>query len=191
MSEYPFQTLPDYLAPGLDLVLVGTNPSVYAVERGHCFDRRTSRSRPAFSRSVLSAGVRAGLGRDVLVPEADVHLLESGIGLTDVVRVPTINASQLSDDLFREWAPRLLARLQRLQPTVASLHGATAFRPFARCALGERHAHWQWAPQPLVVGQTRLFVTPDPSPANAHLRPEDYAAWYDWLALYVAGELPT
>jgi hypothetical protein len=31
---YPFKTLPDYLAPGLDLVLIGINPGLYSVERG-------------------------------------------------------------------------------------------------------------------------------------------------------------
>ena len=32
------------------------------------------------------------------------------------------------------------------------------------------------------VGETRLFVVPNPSPANAHFRPEDQTDWYDRLA---------
>ncbi len=32
------------------------------------------------------------------------------------------------------------------------------------------------------IGGTRLFVVPNPSPANAHFRPRDQAAWYDRLA---------
>jgi hypothetical protein len=31
---YPFPTLPDHLAPGRRLVLVGINPAIYAVQRG-------------------------------------------------------------------------------------------------------------------------------------------------------------
>jgi TDG/mug DNA glycosylase family protein len=33
-----------------------------------------------------------------------------------------------------------------------------------------------------VIGATRLFVVPNPSPANAHFTLADQAAWYDRLA---------
>ena len=42
-ATYPFETLPDYLAPGMRLLLVGINPSAYSVRQGHYFTRRTSR----------------------------------------------------------------------------------------------------------------------------------------------------
>jgi len=32
------------------------------------------------------------------------------------------------------------------------------------------------------IGQTRLFVVPNPSPANAHATPDGQTAWYDRLA---------
>lgn len=185
-EEYDFRTLPDYLAPGLDVVLVGINPATYAVAKGHYFARGTNRFWPAFSRSKLSAPVRAGLGRDALRPEDDARLLEFGIGLTDVVKVPTANAAQLSEDLYREWAPRLAERLRRCAPRVASFHGLTAFRPFARYGLGEAGRQWELGPQPVTLGSIRLFVTPNPSPANAHFRPADYVAWYDRLAEFAA-----
>ena len=43
-------------------------------------------------------------------------------------------------------------------------------------------------PQPEVVGATRLFVVPNPSPANAHFTPADQAAWYDRLADFLEGQ---
>ncbi|MDP8923362.1 MAG: mismatch-specific DNA-glycosylase [Chloroflexota bacterium] len=184
-EAYPFETLPDYLAPGMRLLLVGINPGLYAVRQGHYFARRTSRFWPAFSRSRLSAEARALLGRDVLSPEDDARLLDVGIGLTDVVKVPSANASQVTPALFAEWAPCLLARIEALQPRVAAFHGVTAYRAFARHALGEPKPTHRLGAQERRIGETRLFVVPNPSPANAHFRPEDQIAWYDRLAEFL------
>src|SRR3954463_16293827 len=93
---YPFETLPDYLAPGLRLVFIGINPSPLSVEKGRYFWRKTNRFWPCLSKSRLSQEVRAALGRDDLGPEDDARLLEFGIGFTDVVKVPTSNAAQVS-----------------------------------------------------------------------------------------------
>lgn len=181
-DSYPFETLPDYVAPGMRLLLIGINPGLYSVQRGRYFARRTSRFWPAFSRSRLSAEARALLRRDALGPEDDARLLDVGIGFTDVVKVPSSNASQVTPALFAEWAPRLLARIEALQPRVAAFHGVTAYRAFARYALEEPKPLHGLGAQERRIGQTRLFVVPNPSPANAHFRPEDQTAWYDRLA---------
>ena len=47
-ESYAFSTLPDYLAPGLDLVFIGINPSLYSVQRGHYLPAgRTASGRPS------------------------------------------------------------------------------------------------------------------------------------------------
>lgn len=181
-TGYPFRTLPDYLAPGLQVVFVGINPGVYSVERGHYFARTTSRFWPAFSRSVLSAPIRKALRLPVLGPEQDAALLRFGIGFTDVVKVPSRNAAGVSPALFREWAPRLLRRLEKHRPRVACFHGLTGFRPFVQFALGGDPKSVTLGPQQLSVGHTRLFVAPNPSPANAHFTVDDQVRWYDRLA---------
>jgi TDG/mug DNA glycosylase family protein len=186
---YPFPTLPDYLAPGLGLVLVGINPGLYSVRRGHYFARSTSRFWPGFSRSTLSAPIRAGLGREALGPEDDGRLLAFGIGFTDVVKVPSRNASEVHSADFREWAPKLLGSLERYRPEVACFHGLTAYRAFARYGLGEPEARFELGPQPRRLGKTRLYVVPNPSPANAHFRLEDQVAWYDRLAEFMKDSL--
>jgi TDG/mug DNA glycosylase family protein len=182
---YLFETLPDYLAPGLRLVFVGINPAILSVQKGRYFWRKTNRFWPALSRSRLSQEIRAGLGRDELGPEDDARLLAFGIGFTDVVKVPSANASQVSPALFAEWAPRLRARLERFQPTVAAFQGVTGYRAFERYALGVTKSHALVGPQGPVVGRTRLFVVPNPSPANFHFRPADQVAWYDRLADFI------
>jgi TDG/mug DNA glycosylase family protein len=184
-ETYPFETLPDYLAPGLRLVFVGINPAILSVQMGRYFWRKTNRFWPALSRSRLSREVRAGLGRDELGPEDDERLLAFGIGFTDVVKVPSANVSQVSPALFAEWAPRLTARLERFQPAVAAFQGVTGYRAFERYALGVAKSVAVLGPQEPVIGRTRLFVVPNPSPANFHYRPADQVAWYDQLADFI------
>lgn len=184
-TSYPFSTLPDYLQPGLDLVFVGINPSLYAVQQGHYFARRTNRFWPALSRSRLSAPVRATLARDVLEPEDDALLSRFGIGFTDTVKEPSRSIRDLTPADFEAWAPLLLKRLVENQPRVACFLGITAFRNFARYALGKLDPHSRLGAQPEAVGQISLFVVPSPSPANAHFRLEDQIAWFDRLAEFL------
>jgi len=184
-EQYPFRTLPDYLAPNLQLVFIGINPGLYSVERGHYFARKTSRFWPAFSASCLSEGMRRGLGVDQLTPEHDIELLRFGIGITDVVKRPSANASELSPAEFKEWAPRLMEKLERYKPRVACFHGLTAFRPFLLFGMEGKRKPVLGA-QPEVISETRLFVVPNPSPANAHFTPKDQAGWYDKLGVFIA-----
>lgn len=185
-ERYRFRTLPDYLRPGLDLVFVGINPGLYSVQRRHYFARSTNRFWPAFSASKLSEPVRSALGVDTLGAEHDTELPAFGIGFTDVVKRPSANAAELKERDFEKWAPRLLGRLQRCRPRVACFHGLTAYRPFLTIALRCAHRSPVLGPQPEVVGGTRLYVVPNPSPANAHFTPADQTAWYDRLADFLA-----
>jgi TDG/mug DNA glycosylase family protein len=184
-EHYPFETLPDYLRRNLDLVFIGINPGTYSVARGHYFARKTSRFWPAFSKSNLSEPIRRALHVDRLMPEHDSLLPRFGIGLTDVVKRPSANASSLTPDDFATWAPCLVEKLRRFRPRVACFHGLTAYRPFLRMALGIDHRPIL-GPQPHSIGRARIFVVPNPSPANAHFTPAEQAEWYDRLAEFVA-----
>jgi TDG/mug DNA glycosylase family protein len=184
--RYTFEALPDLLRRGLDVVFVGINPGLYSVARGRYFARTTNRFWPAFSRSRLSAPARAGLGRETLGPDDDAALLPFGIGFTDVVKRPSRNAAAVRPEDFRYWAPRLLARLKAYRPRVACFHGLTGFRAFMRHGLQDERTGWTLGPQPVVLGRTRIFVVPNPSPANAHFTPADQIQWYDRLAAFLA-----
>src|SRR5215467_11546861 len=185
-EQYPFKTLPDYLRAGLDLVFIGINPGLYSVERGHYFARTTSRFWPAFSASKLSDRMRLALKVEKLLPEHDSQLVNFGIGLTDVVKKPSSNAAELSAKDFEEWAPRLFKKLERFRPRVACFHGLTAYRPFLQLALKCDDRKCVLGPQQKFIGETQLFVVPNPSPANAHFTLADQTAWYDRLAKFVA-----
>jgi TDG/mug DNA glycosylase family protein len=180
--DYAFETLPDLLAPGLSLVFVGINPSVYAVERGHYFARPANRFWPAFSRSRLSEPVRQGLGRDDLRPEDDRLLPAYGFGFTDLIKRPTRATSDLRSSEYRNWAPNLRARLIACAPGAVCFHGLTGFRPFLRYALEVEDARADLGPQRWRIAGGPIFVVPNPSPANARYRLDDLVAWYDRLA---------
>jgi TDG/mug DNA glycosylase family protein len=183
------RSLPDLLAPGLEVVFVGINPSTWSVAHGHYFARKTNRFWPAFSRSRLSAAARAALAVEALGPEHDAPLLAHGFGFTDVVKLATGNASEIPAGAWARWTPRLLERLRRTAPRIACFHGLTAYRPFLRLGLRvERVA--ALGPQPESIGRTRIYVVPNPSPANAHFTPHEQTAWYDRLADFLAGQEP-
>lgn len=180
--RYDFETLPDHLRSGLDLVFIGINPGLYSVNRGHYFARTTSRFWPAFSRSRLSARIRHELGVDILTPEHDAELPRFGIGLTDVVKRPSANVSELTRDDFAQWIPVLLEKLHRFAPRAACFHGLTGYRPFHNIVFKSAAIRPILGEQIETIGSTQLFVVPNPSPANAHFTPADQTVWYDRLA---------
>jgi double-stranded uracil-DNA glycosylase len=184
-ENYPFKTLPDHLRRGLDVVFVGINPGTYSVAKGHYFARTTSRFWPGFSASKISAEMRRALGVERLGPEHDALMTKFGFGFTDVVKKPSGNAAELDVDDFAEWGPVLLEKLKRYKPQVACFHGLTAYRPFLKLVL-KSDVKPSLGAQPQVIGATRVFVVPNPSPANAHFTVKDQAEWYNRLAEFVA-----
>lgn len=175
-------TLPDYLTPGMRLLFVGINPSTFSVQRGHYYARPTNRFWRAFSRSLLSAPLRRALGREELGPEDDRALLEFGMGFTDVAKVPSRQASHLPRRAFAAWAPLLRDRIMSYQPAVVCFQGLTAWRGFARYALGKTAGPWSLGLQRIRVGRSRLFVVPSPSAANARVTLGELVSWYNRLA---------
>ena len=171
------ETLSDYLAPGLDLVLVGLNPSIYSVQQGHYFANPRNRFWTAFNRS--------GIVPVELSAERDRELLEHGIGFTDVVKRPTSQGSQLSVDDYRTWAPVLKEKLERFQPLVACFHGLVAYRSYMRHAESLSNLKLELGPQPEPIGRSRVYVIPNPSPANAQYSLDDLAGWYVKLHQFV------
>lgn len=176
-------TLPDLLQDGLKLVFVGINPSAYSARVGHYFANPRNRFWPAFNLSRLKPTTPDA----AFTPADDAALLEFGIGFTDIVKRPTPQANGLRAADYRLWAPVLRDRLLQYQPRMACFHGMTAYRGFLRYSgdhvgitrgevvpeLGLQHAR---------VGTSHLFVTPNPSPANAVYSIHDLASWYDRVA---------
>ena len=169
------ETLPDHLAPGLDIVFVGINPGLYSFQVGHYFATPTNRFWPAINRS--------GLLAEPLSSGTDYQALRHGIGFTDVVKRPTNSASKLRAEDFRRWAPALKEKLERFEPMVVCFHGVTAYRNYMKYAEG-MDVRPDLGPQPRSIGTSSVFVVPNPSPANAAYSLDTLVAWYRRLKAF-------
>lgn len=168
-------------------MFVGINPSLYSVAQGHYFARRANRFWPCFSRSVLSRGARQRLGVANLEPRHDGDLLRYGFGFTDVVKRATRRAGDLAPGELTAGAATLKEKVERYRPRIACFHGITAYRQFHR-ALSLDDAEPRLGPQPHGFGPTRLYLVPNPSPANAHFTAADQTGWYDRLAAWLSSD---
>ena len=156
------RTIPDVLAPNLDVVFVGINPGLWSGAVGHHFARPGNRFWKALHRS--------GFTDRIVSPFEDAGLLRSGIGLTNLVARATATAAELSKEELRA-APSLLDRkLAPLRPRIVAMLGIGAYRTaFARpeASLG---------PQDRWIGEAPMWVVPNPSGLNAHHQIDDLAA---------------
>ncbi len=161
--------LPDYLAPNLDIVFVGINPGEYSDRVGHYFARRSNLFWDALNAS--------GLVPEPLRPEHDYRLPGFGLGLTDIVKRPTANASLVSAAEFVRGGRMLRAKLQRFAPRLVCFVGLVGYRQaFDRKAgLGVQDERW---------GQAHLYIVPSTSPRNARYRPE-LTEWFRQLKVYL------
>jgi TDG/mug DNA glycosylase family protein len=178
-------SLPDLLRENLDIVFVGINPSVYSVAQGHYFARKTNRFWPCFSRSFLSRSARDALGVTCLEPSHDRALLDHGFGFTDAVKRATPRASDISAPEFSAATADLVAKLEHFRPKLACFHGIMAYRRLHRL-LTDTRTDPKLGAQSMGIGPTKLYVIPNPSPANAHFTQADMVRWYDHLAAELA-----
>jgi TDG/mug DNA glycosylase family protein len=117
----------------------------------------------------------------VLGPEHDAALLHSGFGFTDLVKRATVKASDLASVELAAGVAALLEKLARVRPRVACFHGITGYR-YVHTALTNTDAPKQLGLQDLALPETRFFLAPNPSGANAHFTRDDQVGWYDELA---------
>ncbi len=184
--EFPanqvLETLPDYLQPGLDIVFIGLNPSTISVREGHYFANPRNRFWTALNSS--------GLVPVQLSPALDQQLMDHGIGLTDLIKRPTSQASGLTVSDYRQGVQILKAKLLDFRPAIACFHGMMCYRAYLKYAEG-RQEKPDLGLQRHLIGQSRVFVVPNPSPANAQYSLEVLADWYRQLAQLRSDSLHT
>jgi double-stranded uracil-DNA glycosylase len=163
----PGKPLRDVIAPGLDVLFCGINPSLMSAERGHHFARPGNRFWPAIH--------RAGLTPRLMGPEEDMELLDHGLGVTNVADRPTRTAAELSAEELRAGAAALDELVARYRPRVLAVLGITAYR------LGFGRPRAAIGLQPERVGGAATWVVPNPSGLNAHHQLPDLARIYGQL----------
>jgi len=151
--------VPDLVKPGLSVLFCGINPGLYSAATGHHFARPGNRFWPTLH--------AAGFTPRLLHPSEEAELLDLGLGITNVVARASAAADELTEAEMVAGGKRLRTKVKRFAPRFLAVLGVGAYRvAFARpkAAVG---------PQPEVIGETRLWVLPNPSGLNAHYQAND------------------
>jgi TDG/mug DNA glycosylase family protein len=161
------QTVPDVIAHDLEVLFCGINPGLYSAWSGHHFARPGNRFWPA-----LHAG---GFTPRLLKPSEELELLTLGYGITNVVRRASAAADELTMDELTAGGKALRIRVRRYRPRFLAVLGVGAYR----VAFNRPKAGLGFQPEP--IGETKVWVLPNPSGLNAHYRAADLAKLFRQL----------
>jgi len=164
--------LPDYLRPGLDLVIVGINPGTKSAAAGRHYAGPGNHFWPLLYES--------GLVTEPLTHAADERVLEWGIGLTNMVDRPSPSISDLSLDELRAGGVALRRKLLRYAPRIVCFNGKRIYEVFAGgpCQLGLQTER---------IGQSQVYVMPSTSARAAAYQRADKLAYFVELCAIVRG----
>ena len=171
LADAVHKTVSDLVRPGLRVLFCGINPGLYTAAIGHHFGRPGNRFWPAL--------YGAGFTSRLLYPWEERELLDAGLGITNVVSRTTATAAELNADDYAAGATRLTATVQQYQPKVLAVLGVGAYRSaFARktAMLGL---------QVETIGQTNIWVMPNPSGLNANYQLADLVRLFAELRAWV------
>ena len=166
------KTVRDVIAPDLRVLFSGINPGLYTAAVGHHFARPGNRFWPA-----LHAG---GFTERVLSPFEERELLKSGYGITNVVPRATASADLLTKEEIVKGGERLKAKVLRYRPRVLAVLGLGAYRTAfnqPKATVGRQEEQ---------IGDTTLWVLPNPSGLNANYQAPDLAKLFRDLRDYTA-----
>ncbi|MCL3995003.1 G/U mismatch-specific DNA glycosylase [Streptomyces lavenduligriseus] len=128
---------------------------------GHHFARPGNRFWPVLHLS--------GFTPRLLRPAEQQELLSYGLGITNVVARATARADELAAEEYVEGGRLLAEKVTRLRPRWLAVVGVTAYR----AAFADRTA--KVGPQERTIGDTGIWVLPNPSGLNAHWTPATMA----------------
>lgn len=146
------RSLPDFVAPGMKLLICGLNPSLNAADAGVGFVTPGNRFWPA----AIEAGV---VTTDRKPTEA---LAQNRVGFTDLVKRATPRADSITTAEFRAGVTRLERLAKWLEPEAIVMLGLGGWR-------GGRNrkaiAGWQSE----TLGGRPIYVMPNTSGVNTHI----------------------
>ena len=160
----PLQDVPDYLRPGLKLVIVGINPGARSGATGHHYAFPGNHFWPVL--------FEAGVIPQPITFASDHRVLEWDIGLTNIVHRTTRQASDLTPAEMEAGAAELRAKLLAVRPLVVCFNGKSIYQAFS----GKRD--FAFGLQPETLDGIRLFVVPSSSARTAaYQRPAKVKFW--------------
>src|SRR6266704_3041070 len=153
--------VPDVIAPGLQVLFCGINPGLYSAWAGHHFARPGNRFWPA-----LFAG---GFTNRLLHPSEERELLRFGYGITNLVSRATLASDELSREELAAGGRAFARKVKKHKPRAVAVLGVSAYRLAFDQPTAEVGA------QAERIGDTLVWVLPNPSGLNAHFTPKTLA----------------
>jgi TDG/mug DNA glycosylase family protein len=170
LESFRDATVPDLVGPGLKLLFVGINPGLWTAATKTHFAHPGNRFYPALLRGgVIEREIDRGSG---MSDDDRRHLIERGIGISNVVHRATAKASELTSAELRAGGGDLRRFVALHRPAVVAVAGITAYRT----AFHSPKAEMGRQPDPFEGAV--LWVVPNPSGLNAHETIETLAAAY-------------
>ena len=170
LESFVGATVPDLVGPRITLLFVGINPGLWTAATQTHFAHPGNRFYPALlAAGVIDHPIDRGRG---MTDDDRRHLIDRGVGITNVVHRATAKASELTAAELRSGGEQLRATVREYAPAVVAFAGITAYRTaFGRpkASMGEQSEPFEGA---------RLFVVPNPSGLNAHETVESLSTAY-------------
>jgi TDG/mug DNA glycosylase family protein len=147
----------DLVRPRLDVLFCGINPGRYSAAAGHHFAGPGNLFWPTL--------FAAGFTPRRFTAFDDAELLSLGFGITNFVTRASASAAELAPDEIRAGARQVVQKVKRLRPRFVAFLGLQAYR----IAFDQRTA--QVGRQSLAIGNSAVWLLPNPSGLNAHHQP--------------------
>jgi TDG/mug DNA glycosylase family protein len=167
------KTVKDVIAPGLKVLFCGINPGLYTAAIGHHYGRPGNRFWPSLHAS--------GFTPRLFDPSEELELLPLGYGLTNVVPRASAGENDLSAEEIVEGGKKLRAKVKKFKPRVLAVCGLGA------CRIAFDRPKAAVGPQDEYIGETKLWVLPNPSGLNAHYQVSNLAVLFRELREFVEG----
>ena len=170
--------LEDCIRPGVRVLFVGINPGIRSSLTGHHF--------AGFSNRFWKLLYASRLVPEPIGFQDDRRLPEWGYGITNIVARPTPGIDTLRPEEYVAGRVRLRRKVRRYRPQVVAMVGVTVFR----ATYPERKGPVALGLQPERLGDSSVFVLPNPSGRNANFSPAEMLGAFRALARHLRRPAP-
>uniref|UniRef100_H2YG24 G/T mismatch-specific thymine DNA glycosylase n=2 Tax=Ciona savignyi TaxID=51511 RepID=H2YG24_CIOSA len=154
-EELMTRFLPDRIKEGLDILIIGINPGLFAAYKGHHYAGPGNHFWKCINMS--------GLVDRHLTSDNDIDLMEYGIGFSTIVQRTTPSAKDLSSKEIREGGKELIEKIKLYKPKIAVFNGKGIYEIFSKEMFGKKKKDFMFGKQAERIPDTHTFIFVMPS----------------------------